>query len=174
MSDDWSGNPGRADDRTGPRPRLAEGDVLLLERLGRLVDVVDPVPEHVLAAARAVYAFRDADAELMTAVEVDAGRLEAVRGTAPTSRMHFFEFGDLAIDVELTTTGAFSSLVGTVGDGASAAGATVTVDTPAASFTTSVDQDGRFSVSAIPVGLARLSLERPERPRITTPWFEAG
>ncbi len=174
MSEDWSGTPGRAGQSAGPRPRLADGDVLLLERLGRLADVVDPVPHHVLEAARAVYAFRDPDAELMTAVAVDSGRLAAVRGTAPTSRMHFFEFGDLSIDVELTVTGAFGSLVGAVADGALMGGATVTVDTPSASFTTVLDDDGRFSVSAIPLGLVRLCLERPGRPRIDTPWFEAG
>lgn len=174
MSDDGSETSGRAGGDPGRMPRLTDSDVLLLERLGAIVDVIDPVPDYVRAAARALFGFRDPDAELMAAVAVDSVQLEAVRGTAPTSRMHFFEFGDLSIDVELTTSGAFSSLVGVVADPAGTTGTTITVDTPSASFTTNPDGDGRFSVTAIPVGLARLTLERPGRSRVTTPWFEAG
>lgn len=160
------------------RGGLAEADARLLEWLGRIVEVVDPVPDDVREAGRALFAFRDPDAELMEAVAldtgVDAGRLEAVRGTAPTSRMHFFEFGDLSIDLELTTSGSFCSIVGLVADPAGSAGSTVTLESVSASFTSAPDDDGRFEARQVPVGLLRLRLERDGRPPLTTPWFDAG
>ncbi len=151
-----------------------DDDVSLLERLGGIVDVIDPVPDHVLTAGRALFSFRDPDAELMEAVAVDSGQLEAVRGTAPTSRMHFFEFGDLSIDVEVTMAGAFGGLVGVVADRAGVAGTSITVETPSASFTTEPEPDGRFEVRQIPAGLVRLVLDRVDRPKISTRWFETG
>src|SRR3954468_6543699 len=98
------------------RSGLDERDVELLERLGAIARVVDPVPDHVLQMSRALFSLRDPDAELMTAVEVEADRLQAVRGTSPTSRMHFFEFGELSLDVELTVSGGFCDVVGVVAD----------------------------------------------------------
>jgi len=44
----------------------------------------------------------------------------------------------------------------------------------AASFTTALDDDGRFELRHVPVGMCRLSLERDSRPKVSTPWFEAG
>ena len=86
---------------------LDDADALLLERLGAVAEVVDPVPDHVRELGRALFSLRDPDALLMEAVEQDDDRLAAVRGTAPTSRMHFFEFGEVSVDVEVTVTGGF-------------------------------------------------------------------
>jgi hypothetical protein len=170
-----------------PTPDPApDDDDRLLRRLGTIAEVVDPVPDHVLAAGRALFAFRDPDAELLTAVAVDSDRLEAVRGTAPTSRMHFFQFDHLSIDLEVTSDGDRCGLVGVlVDEGPGAAGtpglersgladASVTVDTPAAAFTTALDADGRFTVTGVPRGVARITLWRADRTRLATPWFEIG
>jgi hypothetical protein len=158
------------------RSGLDERDVELLERLGAIARVVDPVPDHVLQMSRALFSLRDPDAELMTAVEVEADRLQAVRGTSPTSRMHFFEFGELSLDVELTVAAGFCDVVGVVADPAGSTSGTVTIDTTSASFTTGLDDGGRFEIRHIPTGMCRIALERESssRPKVTTPWFEAS
>ena len=70
MSDRWRGS---AD--------LEEADIRLLERLGAIAEIVDPVPDHVREMSRALFAFRDPDVELMQVVELEGGQLEAVRGS---------------------------------------------------------------------------------------------
>ena len=161
-------------DRTRGSSGLDDADIELLERLGAIAAVVDPVPDHVLEMSRALFAFRDPDAELMEVVELDGDRLEAVRGASPTSRMHFFEFGELSVDVELTVSGGFCDVVGVVADPGGSDGTSVTVDTVAASFTTVADADGRFEVRHVPVGMVRITLDRGDRPRLVAPWFDAG
>src|SRR6476619_1879096 len=125
MSDPKGGRP-------TPDSGPSEADLRLLERLGAIAEVVDPVPDHVRELSRALFSLRDPDAELMLAVEVEADRLEAVRGTSPTSRMHFFEFGELSVDVELTVSGGFCDVVGVVADPAGSVSGSVTLDTTAA------------------------------------------
>ncbi len=161
-------------DRTRGSSGLDDADIELLERLGAIAAVVDPVPDHVLEMSRALFTFRDPDAELMEVVELDGDRLEAVRGTSPTSRMHFFEFGELSIDVELTVTGEFCEVVGVVADPGGSEGTSVTVDTVSASFTTVPDAEGRFDVRRVPTGMVRITLERGTRAKVATPWFDAG
>ena len=151
---------------------LDEADIALLKRLGAIAAVVDPVPDHVLEMSRALFTLRDPDAELMEIVQLED--VEAVRGSAPTSRMHFFEFGELSIDVELTVSGEFADVVGVVADPGGSVGTSVTLDTTAASFTTVLDEEGRFQVRRVPVGMIRLTLDRGERQRLVTPWFDAG
>jgi hypothetical protein len=152
---------------------LDEADIQLLERLGAIADIVDPVPEHVLEMSRALFAFRDPDAELMQAVELEGDRVAAVRGSAPTSRLHFFEFGELSLDLELTISGGFCDVVGVFTHPGGPGGASVTVDTVGASFTTEPDADGRFEVRRVPVGMARITVTREGEDRHVTPWFEA-
>ena len=153
---------------------MDDADIELLERLGAIAAVVDPVPDHVLEMSRALFSFRDPDAELMEVVELDGDRLEAVRGTSPTSRMHFFEFGELSIDVELTVSGEFCEVVGVVADPGGSDGTSVTLDTVSASFTVVPDAEGRFDFRRVPAGMVRITLERGTRAKVATPWFDAG
>jgi hypothetical protein len=161
-------------DRTRGSSAMDDADIELLERLGAIAAVVDPVPDHVFEMSRALFAFRDPDAELMEVVELDGDRLEAVRGTSPTSRMHFFEFGELSIDLELTVSGEFCEVVGVVADPGGSDGTSVTLDTVSASFTTVPDAEGRFDLRRVPVGMVRITLERGTRAKVATPWFDAG
>ncbi len=161
-------------DRMRGSSELDQADIELLERLGAIAQVVDPVPDHVRELSRALFAFRRPDAELMEIVELESEQLEAVRGSAPTSRMHFFEFGELSVDVELTVSGGFCDVVGVVADPGGSDGTSVTLDTMSASFTTIPDEEGRFDVRRVPAGMVRLTLERGTRATVATPWFDAG
>lgn len=161
-------------DRMRGSSELDEADIELLERLGAIAQVVDPVPDHVRELSRALFAFRRPDAELMEIVELESDQLEAVRGSTPTSRMHFFEFGELSVDVELTVSGGFCDVVGVVADPGGSDGTSVTLDTMSASFTTTPDEEGRFDVRRVPAGMVRLTLERGMRAKVATPWFDAG
>ena len=123
---------------------------------------------------RAAFAFRDPDAELMNAVATDAPELAGVRLAATTSRLHFFEFGELSIDLEVTTYRGFAKLLGVVTDPAGTSGRTMTVDSRAATFTTEVDPSGRFTFGQVPAGLIRLQIDGPDDRQLVTQWFEAG
>jgi len=61
MSDPKGGRP-------TPDSGPSEADLRLLERLGAIAEVVDPVPDHVRELSRALFSLRDPDAELMLAV----------------------------------------------------------------------------------------------------------
>ena len=94
----------------GDRTRLVGldgADIELLERLGAVATVVDPVPDHVREIAGRTVRLpgprRRADGRGRGSTETGSGG----RGTSPTSRMHFFEFGELSIDVELTVSSEF-------------------------------------------------------------------
>jgi hypothetical protein len=159
-------------ERHTPPQRVDDADAALLSRLGAIADVLDPVPDYVRQMGNALFAFRNPDAELMELVEVEAGQA-AVRGTSPSSRLHFFQFGEFSIDVELTSSGSFCDVMGVVADPAGTENVSLTLETVSASFTTASDADGRFEVRHVPTGMVRLSLVRPSTGgKVTTPWFE--
>ena len=149
-------------------------DAALLERLGAIARVVDPVPDHVVELGKAAFGFRDPDHELMQMVSrpVDAS---LVRSGSATSHLHFFEHGDVTIDLEVTVRGDFASVVGVVTDTDTSGleGLAVVVDT-ADSSTTPELVEGRFTVARLPVGLVRLVLRREGRQALSTGWFEVG
>lgn len=162
-------------------------DVRMLVQLGAIVEVVDPVPPELVAMGRALFAFRDPDAALMEAVgtELDLSAptalsipsaLSAVRSGWP-SRMHFFEFDQVSLDVELGVDDLFCSVLGavTTADGdAIVEGWSVVLETTGASYTSVVAGDGRFDFPRVPLGMVRFHLSRgDDTPRVTTPWLDA-
>ena len=165
-------------------------DVALLERLRRVVEVVDPVPGDLLESGRAVFRLHRPGVDLMTmltAPDADEGAgpgpdlgapggagagLAAVRGST-TSHLHFFELDSVSLDVEVTVRAGVAEVVGVVTDTAGAV-VSVTLETPSATFTTEPDGDGHFEVSRVPVALMRLTLQRGEDGTVATPWFESS
>ena len=160
-------------------------DAALLERLGAIARVVDPVPDHVIELGKAAFGFRDADHELMQMVSRPADA-SLVRSGSATSHLHFFEHGEVTIDLHVTVRGEFASLLGVVAvagraeaaDGADddapgLEGLTVVVETATSSSTPEL-VDGEFAVARVPVGLVRLVLRRDGGTAMTTGWFEVG
>ncbi|MEO8829137.1 carboxypeptidase regulatory-like domain-containing protein [Lapillicoccus sp.] len=153
---------------------ISDDDAELLERLGRIAGTVDPVPDDVVQAAKEMFGLRDPMAVLMETVDQDEA-LAAVRGKVGP-QMHFFEYGTVAVDLEVSTHEGFASVLGVVttppssGDGSGV----VSLQTSGASFDTAVGSDGRFSFVRIPAGMLRLRIELPGEPRMTTRWVDAG
>ena len=152
-------------------------DAQLLARLRRIADTVDPVPDHVVELGRAAFELRHADAILMTmATEVLSGAdLRAVPGDQGSSRLHVFEHDAVSVEVEVIVRGEFARAIGIVDDGSGGdlSGAHVTVETTSTSTTVDVD-GGRFTVERVPLGLARILLDRSGSRLLVTPWFDVG
>ena len=151
-----------------------DADAALLRQLGTIVDVVDPVPDDVIATGKALFAFRDVDGELMQVVDTQ-GLESAVRGPS-ASRLHFFELGDVSLDVELTIGDPFAEVLGAVvltsGDPVPT-GWSVVLETTSASYSRGVEPDGRFTLTHVPLGLVRFRMERGADTPLTTPWVDA-
>lgn len=155
---------------------LHPDDLALLERLARIAAVVDPVPDEVVELGRAAFELRHADAVLMTlATEALSGADLRAAGDQGSSRLHVFEHDDVSIEVEVTARGEFARAVGIVDDGSGGdlSGAHVSVETTSSSTTVDLD-GGRFTLDRVPLGLARIVLERAGERLMVTPWFDVG
>jgi hypothetical protein len=86
--------------------RWFDDDDVLLDELGRAVADGAAVPQRMIEAARACFAWRtlDADLALLTSDSADApGQLAGVRGEAPGPRLFCFEQGDFGVEIEIST-----------------------------------------------------------------------
>ena len=155
---------------------LHPDDLALLERLARIAAVVDPVPDEVVELGRAAFELRHADAILMTlATESLSGADLRAAGDQGSSRLHVFEHDGVSIEVEVTVRGEFARAVGIVDEGAGGdlSGAHVSIETTSSSTTVDLD-GGRFTLDRVPLGLARIVLERAGSRLLVTPWFDVG
>lgn len=156
---------------------LHPDDIELLERLGKIVEIVDPVPPDVVELGKAAFALHHADSTLMKMVS-DAESVSALRstdGARGTSHLLVFEHGPVSIEVDVTWRGDFGRIIGIVVDesGEATAGAQVVLET--ASVTRTVDlEDDRFTFERVPLGLARIALERSDERIMATTWFDVG
>jgi hypothetical protein len=88
-------------------------DAVLEEELRQIIEVLDPVPEHLLAAAKDCYTWRTVDSDLaelvFDSVAEDHGVL--VRG-ADQARLLSFEATGLTVDVQVTGIGQARRIIG--------------------------------------------------------------
>jgi hypothetical protein len=140
----------------------------LLAELRNVLDKADPVPDAVIAAAKASFAWRTIDAEL---AELTADSFETmaagVRATAP-ARLLTFEAPGAEIEVEIAETGQTRRLTGQlVPPGA----ASIAVRWATGSVETSADEMGRFTVEAVPATTVSLSILRADTTHpVVTSW----
>lgn len=155
-------------------------DEALLGALRRVAAEADPVPDDVLAAARAAILTRDLDSELARLVG-DSGGIadpvgegavfEAVRtasaaGLAGT-RLLSFSGGGVQIDLEVSREGDRVSLVGQL-TGASAEGCAL--EHAGGAHPVDLDDLGRFLVSAEVRGPVRLRCRSLAGTAVKTAW----
>ena len=152
-------------------------DVGLLERLGAIVQRVDPVPPDVVELGKAAFALHRADTALMTMVTeaMSGAALRATDSARGTSRLLVFEHGSVSIELDVTWRGDFGRILGVVVDdsGTVTAGAHLALETPSSTRTVDLE-DARFSFDRVPLGLARIVLEQSGERIMSTTWFDVG
>jgi hypothetical protein len=131
----------------------------------------DPVPDHVLEAARASLSGRDPDSALAALVadsQADADRLVFVRGD-DQARLLTFSADDLTFEVEISPGGR---AVGLIGQLVPPTSARLAIDHPGGVAEVTADALGRFQASGLTPGPMRLRCTRDDRAGIVrTDWF---
>lgn len=146
-----------------------ERDEALIDELRGMFARADPMPTHVLDAARAAIEFRDLDgqlAELLSDSAVEEPDLVGVRGT--TGRLLTFAKDDRFLEVDVTADGGDLGLTGYVVP--SVAGELIAEHRDGA-IRAGVDAEGRFRMPRVPRGLLRLRFVSPGLPVFVTPWL---
>jgi len=145
-----------------------ETDEALLDRLRSVLQRVDPVPEHVLEGAKALYGLRRLDEELAELVRdsvEERGRLLAVRGEGDV-RLISFETGPVTVELQVTERGSVRDLVAQV---AGTALARAEVETAAGRRPVPIE-DGLFTLDGVQAGLLRLRLLTDAGRDLVTSW----
>lgn len=131
---------------------------------------LDPVPGDLTRAAVGAFAWRTVDADLAELVfdsltTPDAAAL--VRGAA-AARMLTFRAGDLAIELELSATGAGRRLIGQL---VPAGPAQVEIRQPHGVLEVAVDDLGRFTVDQLAAGPVSLRCRNATSRLVVTDWI---
>lgn len=158
--------------------RLDElGDDELIGALRRVAAEADPVPDDVIAAARAALGTRDLDAELAVLVADSASAaggaelaFEPVRTAAepvPDSRLLTFRGGGIELDVEVSGQGPVVDLVGQLTGGT--AGECV-LEHPGGRYPLDPDPLGRFLITGVRRGPARIRCRTVTGAPVLTAW----
>ncbi len=150
-------------------PFVPVDDVELLATLRGIWDAVDPVPAHVLEAARGAFAWRDIDTELAELI-LDSRLEEAAVRSGDGPRLLTFATDGLTVEVEIATTSTGRNLVGQL---VPPGPADVTVRCNGPDRVVQADQLGRFSAPGVPPGPVSLLCRResPTGPSVlTTSW----
>lgn len=140
-------------------------DDALQELLGFALRQVDPVPEHVLDAARGAFTWRTIDQELADLVFDSATELMGVRDHGGTRQLTFQAPG-LEIEVMVADPGT-RRLVGQL---VPARPATVRLEGTEQSAEQQADRFGRFTFDGAPTGPVRITVAGPDAAAVTTDW----
>ena len=145
-----------------------ESDEELLARLGAVIARVDPVPERVVAAARACGSWRSVDGDLALLTYDSASQTEELVGVrGAQGRLLSFRSDTVAVDLEILPGGA-----GIVGEIEGPRRARIDVRHSGGSFREAADDLGRFRVRDVPEGLLRVEITDEETDRVTrTAWI---
>ncbi|HET6666589.1 MAG TPA: carboxypeptidase regulatory-like domain-containing protein [Intrasporangium sp.] len=156
---------------------LHPDDIELLERLGAIAELVDPVPPEVLELGRAAFALHHADTALMSMATdaMSAAGLRSTDSARGASQLLVFEHGGVSIELDVTVRGDFGRIIGVAIDeaGTTAEGTSVVLETPSSTRTVDLE-DERFTFERVPLGLARIALESSGERVMSTTWFEVG
>ncbi len=145
---------------------MSGNDDELLELLGQALRVADPVPEHVLNAARAAWTWRTIDQELAELVFDSATELSGVR-SEDTARQLTFRAPGAEIEVMVvdpTTRRIVGQLV-------PPQEATVRLTGGGRQQEPTTDHLGRFSFDDVPPGPVRLTVQSADGSTVATEWM---
>lgn len=146
----------------------SESDEELLARLRALVARIDPVPERVVAAARASGSWRNVESDLALLTYDSASVSPALAGVrGGEGRLLSFRSDTVTVDLEILPGGG-----GIVGEIEGPRRARVEVRHSGGSLRESADDLGRFRVRQVPEGLLRLEITDEDTARVTrTAWI---
>lgn len=138
----------------------------LLAELRNVVDRADPIPDRVVAAARASFAWRTIDTELAELVADSSLAGSGVRA-AEAARLLTFEADGVEIELEVAETGSSRRLTGQL---IPVGAAQVTIRWGDGSLEVRADDLGRFSAEGIPATTVSLEIlrARAEHPVVTS------
>jgi hypothetical protein len=146
-----------------------EDDRQLLDELRRVVAVGDPVPDDVIAAAKASFTWRTIDAELAE-LAFDSlldGDAVLVRGT-DQPRLLTFEGSTVTIELIVVTEAGDRKVIGQL---VPEQRATVEIDHGRGTASAVVDDLGRFSAAGLGSGPMRVRVTPDTDPQVTqTDW----
>lgn len=151
----------------GQPPEAADDE--FIAHLRRIAVRADPVPEALLAAARAAFGLREVDVRVAELVRDSAVGAPATAVRGPGARLLSFEAADAVIECEVTAHGSRRDLVGQLVGAVAAAAVQVQV-AGADAVDAGVDEHGRFAVSGLPAGLLRLRCPLADGSTLTTSW----
>jgi len=147
----------------------AARDDELLDELRAHFSRTDPVPDIVLAAARAAIEFRDVDAQIAELLSDSAQtdvELAGVRGDG--QRLLTFGHAERFVEVEIGEAGERRKLHGYV---VPASGGRVVVQGGTDELIVELDDRGSFAIPPLPAGLIRLRIETADEAALLTPWL---
>jgi hypothetical protein len=131
----------------------------------------------VLELGRAAFALHHADTALMSMATdaMSAAGLRSTDSARGASQLLVFEHGPVSIELDVTVRGDFGRIIGVVIDEASTTveGTSVVLETPSSTRTVDLE-DERFTFERVPLGLARVALERSGERVMSTTWFDVG
>lgn len=154
----------------------------IIAALRHLASEIDPVPDHVLAAARAAITTRDLDGELAVLVADSSATdtvggpgggtgFEPVRAGSAAGQGNWllsFEGGGIQVDLEISERGGQVDVIGIL-TGVSPDGCVFEFAT-GEQWDLDVDTLGRFLLSDAPCGTARLRCRSVAGAAVTTAW----
>jgi hypothetical protein len=141
-------------------------DDALQEVLGVAIRQADPVPRHVIAAARGAFTWRTIDQELADLVFDSAAELTGVRDRGGTRQLTFQGPG-LEIEV-MVVDPATRRLVGQL---VPARPATVRLEGTESVLEQDADRFGRFTFDGAPAGPVRITVVGSDEAAVTTDWI---
>ena len=133
-----------------------DDDDALAARLGRMLDEIDPVPRHVVAAAGASLGWRALDTQLARLVADSLETAGTVRGGAVW--LLTFEADELTLEVEVARSGDRLRIIGQVVPPRSAL---LRAEQPGGTTETAADELGRFAIPDLPTGPTRFTCTAP-------------
>lgn len=145
---------------------FTDGELLAL--LARALEVTDPVPPEVIAAAKAAYGWRTIDVEL--AEIIFDSRADALVGMRSGEASRHVTFRSPGIEIEVMVTG--EGRVDVVGQLVPPQEATVELVVDGDVRTEATDRLGRFSFSGTPRGQVRIAVVTADGARIVTDRIE--
>jgi hypothetical protein len=140
-------------------------DDALQELLAVALRQGDPVPRHVIAAARGAWTWRTIDQELADLVFDSATELTGVRDRGGARQLTFRAPG---IEIEVMVADPATRRL--VGQLVPARATTVRLDGTRSSVEQESDRFGRFTFDSAPSGPLRFSVDLPDAAAVLTDW----